>query len=53
MKILYDHQIFSLQRYGGASRYFYELLNRSHGLFDYDVTGVYSENIYSKELDVA
>jgi glycosyltransferase involved in cell wall biosynthesis len=25
MKILYDHQIFSMQKYGGVSRYFYEL----------------------------
>ena len=50
MKILYDHQIFSLQKYGGASRYFYELLSRSDGLFDYEVTGLYSENIYSKSL---
>ncbi len=27
MKILYDHQIFSLQKYGGISRYFFELMN--------------------------
>lgn len=26
MRILYDHQIFCIQRYGGASRYFTELL---------------------------
>lgn len=26
MKILYDHQIFSSQQYGGISRYFYELI---------------------------
>lgn len=26
MKILYDHQIFSTQKYGGISRYFYELI---------------------------
>lgn len=26
MKILYDHQIFDLQQYGGISRYFYELM---------------------------
>jgi glycosyltransferase involved in cell wall biosynthesis len=25
MKILYDHQIFTSQKYGGISRYFYEL----------------------------
>ena len=28
MKILYDHQIFSRQRYGGISRYFHEISNR-------------------------
>jgi glycosyltransferase involved in cell wall biosynthesis len=28
MKVLYDHQIFSLQKYGGISRYFYELINQ-------------------------
>ena len=27
MKLLYDHQIFTLQRYGGISRYFYELIS--------------------------
>ena len=27
MKILYDHQIFAIQKYGGISRYFYELLS--------------------------
>ncbi|XDD51560.1 glycosyltransferase family 4 protein [Leptospira sp. WS92.C1] len=27
MKILYDHQIFSLQRFGGISRYFSELIS--------------------------
>ncbi|MBU4024291.1 glycosyltransferase, partial [bacterium] len=26
MKILYDHQIFTSQKYGGISRYFYELV---------------------------
>jgi glycosyltransferase involved in cell wall biosynthesis len=28
MKIIYDHQIFSKQQYGGISRYFYEISNR-------------------------
>lgn len=30
MKIAYDHQIFELQRYGGISRYFFELACRIH-----------------------
>ncbi len=28
MNLLYDHQVFSLQKYGGVSRYFYELISR-------------------------
>ena len=28
MKVAFDHQIFSLQRYGGVSRYFFELASR-------------------------
>jgi glycosyltransferase involved in cell wall biosynthesis len=30
VKVLYDHQIFSLQKWGGISRYYLELLNRYH-----------------------
>ena len=28
MKIIYDHQVFSWQKYGGISRYFYEIISR-------------------------
>ncbi len=28
MEILYDHQVFSWQRFGGISRYFYEIISR-------------------------
>jgi glycosyltransferase involved in cell wall biosynthesis len=31
MKVLYDHQAFSIQRYGGISRYFAELMNAFFG----------------------
>ena len=27
MKILYDHQMFSMQKYGGVTRYFCDLVN--------------------------
>jgi len=52
MKILYDHQIFSYQKYGGISRYFCELyshllnLNSIHP----EISVVYSENSYYQEL---
>lgn len=29
MKVLYDHQIFTISEFGGASRYFYELIKRA------------------------
>lgn len=32
MRVLFDHQIFWLQRYGGISRYFVELIERLRGL---------------------
>ena len=52
MKILYDHQIFGLQKFGGISRYFYELMKHSKDLFEYDVSGIYSENEYVKPLQL-
>lgn len=48
MKILYDHQIFTSQKYGGISRYFYELIR---GLSDtsninYEIPLLVSNNYY-------
>jgi glycosyltransferase involved in cell wall biosynthesis len=34
LRILYDHQVFSLQNAGGASRYFYELAKYMSGVAD-------------------
>jgi glycosyltransferase involved in cell wall biosynthesis len=50
INVLYDHQAFSGQKFGGVSRYFYELIKHSKDLFDYDVSGLYSENEYIKPL---
>jgi glycosyltransferase involved in cell wall biosynthesis len=48
MKVLYDHQIFTVQRFGGISRYFADLI-LSYGKKN-EVTplvgGLYSENAY-------
>ena len=49
MKILYDHQIFSLQRYGGISRYFSELVAR---VVSSEVSALATENEYLSELPV-
>lgn len=37
MKLLYDHSIFRLQRYGGISRYFYELITRLSSKKDVEI----------------
>ncbi|WP_041611367.1 glycosyltransferase family 4 protein [Treponema primitia] len=50
MKILYDHQVFSWQKFGGISRYFYELMMHSQGLFDYELSGIFSDNEYMGTL---
>jgi glycosyltransferase involved in cell wall biosynthesis len=52
MKIFYDNQIFIAQKFGGVSRYFYELMKHSQDLFNYSVGGVFSDNIYAHELGV-
>jgi len=48
--ILYDYQAFFMQKFGGISRYFCELMKHSHGLFDYSVSGIFSDNYYASEL---
>ncbi len=51
MKILYDHQIFGDQRYGGISRYFFELMNQFNqmGEPEFQLSLVYSKNHYLNE----
>lgn len=50
MNILYDHQIFTQQRFGGISRYFFELINRFDGIENScDVGAIYSDNAYYNE----
>ena len=52
MKILFDHQIFEEQNFGGISRYFYEILNSLDNdiNFDYDLSLTNSDNLYIKRL---
>ena len=40
MQVCFDHQIFSLQEYGGISRYFQELVHQLSGRPGYDVSVV-------------
>lgn len=51
MKVLFDHQIFSIQKYGGASRYFCELLrNLPQGTWG--TSARYSVNEYVKHYNL-
>lgn len=47
LHVIYDSQIFDLQKFGGISRYFCEIIPKMNLPFDISVR--YSENIYLKE----
>ncbi len=53
MKILYDHQIFTSQVFGGISRYFYELMAHFHrdGAVDFELALGFSNNSYLRGAD--
>jgi glycosyltransferase involved in cell wall biosynthesis len=54
MKILYDHQIFSLQDFGGISRYFFETCKRLNEFQNVDIkcSLTFSNNEYIRGNDV-
>jgi glycosyltransferase involved in cell wall biosynthesis len=49
IKVLFDHQTFSLQKFGGISRYFCELMKNLPKDITYENSGLYSNNIYLQE----
>ena len=53
MKILYDHQVFSMQKYGGISRYFFEVIRGVEKKQGYEIhlPIVLSSNSYLKDLN--
>lgn len=51
MKILFDYQIFSVQKFGGISRYFVELLSRFPETMEFKNSIVFSDNVYLKNTD--
>lgn len=53
MNVLFDHQIFEIQRFGGISRYFVELFNqyKKTNKLDFDVSIRYSNNEYLKQSE--
>lgn len=54
MKVLFDHQTFSIQRYGGISRYFVNLNNGLNNIPDVssEIAALYTENEYLKNNPV-
>jgi hypothetical protein len=49
MKILYDHQMFSIQKYGGVTKYFCELIINITPENEYKLSVLFSANHYLKE----
>ncbi|MES2545934.1 MAG: glycosyltransferase family 1 protein [Bacteroidota bacterium] len=49
IKVLFDHQTFSLQKFGGISRYFCELMKNLPEDIVYQNSGLFSNNIYIQE----
>jgi len=54
MKILYDHQIFTTQKYGGISRYFYELIKELNKMDDVEthISLLVSNNHYLSDKNL-
>jgi len=50
MKILFDHQAFSMQVYGGISRYFIEIIKNFPTEIQTEISVKYSNNHYLNEL---
>src|ERR1035437_2382549 len=49
MKILYDYQMFSIQKFGGITRYFCELLKNLSSEYKFNLSVLFSENQHLKE----
>lgn len=51
LRILYDHQMFSMQKYGGITRYFADLMSNLPEGFCKEIPIRYSENHYLEQLN--
>ena len=49
MKILYDHQMFSIQKYGGITKYFCELMKNLPTEHQFKLSVLFSDNQHLKE----
>ncbi|WP_140937674.1 glycosyltransferase family 4 protein [Sphingobacterium lumbrici] len=50
MKIYYDHQVFTMQKFGGVSKYFSNLIEHLPPDYNGIMAPCYSDNIYLKEI---
>ena len=53
MKVLYDYQIFQMQRFGGISNSFVNLIDNMSGDFEYEIGIKDSDNVHLKQLHLA
>ncbi len=51
MRLLYDHYMFSMQRFGGITRYFSELMTNLPKTYSYSFPIKFSENYYAKTIN--
>lgn len=51
MRVLYDYQIFQMQKFGGISRVFYEVMNRmkKENYAEIDLSLLFNENYYIRQ----
>ena len=52
MKILYDTQCFNMQKFGGISRYFCEIMKNLPKEFEFSLPCIYSDNEYLKQANL-
>ena len=54
IRVLYDHQMFSIQQYGGISRYFANLYSsyKGPGTVEPHIAALYSKNHYISKVDL-
>ncbi len=50
MKVVYDHQVFSWQKFGGVSRYFVELIKHLPPDIEPRINPLMSENVYLSDI---
>jgi hypothetical protein len=49
MKILYDHQMVPIQKFGGITEYFFELMKNISAEHQFELALIFSDNHYLKE----